>query len=52
MCEHTALILNKRLLGKMDGSHRGVDNRIEVVSSRLSSASDRSELDVSTEGRM
>lgn len=34
--EHTALILNKRLLGRMDGSHRGGDNRIEVVSSRLS----------------
>ena len=36
MCEHTALILNKRLLGRMDDFRQGVDNRIEVVSSRLS----------------
>ena len=35
MCEHTALILNKRLLGKMDGFRQGVDNRIEVVLSIL-----------------
>jgi len=35
-CEHTAWILNKRLLGRTDDSRQGVDNRIEVVLSRLS----------------
>ena len=49
---HTTLIRNKRLRGRKDVPRQGVDNRTEVVSSRLSSASDRSELDVSTEGRM
>jgi hypothetical protein len=51
---HTALIRNKRLRGKKDDSHQGGDNRIEVVSSRLSSVraerawySDRRELDQS-----
>jgi hypothetical protein len=32
---HTALILNKRLLGRMDGFRQGGDNRIEVVLSIL-----------------
>ena len=35
-CEHTAWILNKRLLGRTDDSRQGVDNQTEVVSSRLS----------------
>jgi hypothetical protein len=33
--ELTALILNMRLLGRMDGFRQGGDNRIEVVLNRL-----------------